>query len=104
MAKMTLKFKVNDLYFQQQPKVSQDACLVQIWWFQLKSLSNWENYNIHNWCKFGDSSSNPLQISQFMGCVLDRVHYSLKVVFCLRHFTASHYHHYASMLTGVEHM
>ena len=33
MAKMTLKVKVNDLHFQYQPRVSQDACLVQIWWF-----------------------------------------------------------------------
>ena len=31
MAKMTLK--VNDLHFQYQLRVSQDACLVQIWWF-----------------------------------------------------------------------
>ena len=30
-----LEFKVivNDLHFQYQPRVSQDACLVQIWWF-----------------------------------------------------------------------
>ena len=33
MAKMTLKVKVNDPYFQYQPRVSQDACLVQFWWF-----------------------------------------------------------------------
>ena len=30
---MTLKVNVNDLHFQYQPRVSQDACLVQIWWF-----------------------------------------------------------------------
>ena len=30
MAKMTLKVKVNDPYFQYQLRVSQDACLVQI--------------------------------------------------------------------------
>ena len=35
MAKMTLKVKVNDLHFQYELRVSQDACLVQIWWFQL---------------------------------------------------------------------
>ena len=35
MVKMTLKVKVNDPYFQYQPRVSHDACLVQIWWFQL---------------------------------------------------------------------
>ena len=28
--RLTLKVKVNDLNFQYQPKVSQDACLVQI--------------------------------------------------------------------------
>ena len=33
MAKMTLKAMVNELYFQYQLRVSQDACLVQIWWF-----------------------------------------------------------------------
>ena len=30
MAQMTLNVKVNDLHFQYQPRVSQDACLVQI--------------------------------------------------------------------------
>ena len=38
MAKMTLKVKVNDLKFRYQLRVSHDACLVQIWWFQLKSV------------------------------------------------------------------
>ena len=33
MAQMTLKVKVNDLHFQYQLIVSQNACLVQIWWF-----------------------------------------------------------------------
>ena len=33
MAEMTLKIKVNDLQFQYQPRVCQDAYLVQIWWF-----------------------------------------------------------------------
>ena len=28
----------------------------------------------------------------------------LKVVFCFRHFTASHYNHYARVLTGVENL
>ena len=28
--------------------------------------------------------------------------YGLKVVFCFRHYTASHYHHYARVLTCVE--
>ena len=35
---MTLKVKTNDPHFQYQLTVSQDACLVQIWWFQVKSL------------------------------------------------------------------
>ena len=34
MAKITLKVKVNDSHFQYQSSVSQDACLVQIYWFQ----------------------------------------------------------------------
>ena len=33
MAKTTLKVKVNDSYFQYQPRVSRDACLEQILWF-----------------------------------------------------------------------
>ena len=37
MAKMTLKVKVNDRYFQYMPRVSHVACLVQIRWFQAKS-------------------------------------------------------------------
>ena len=41
MAKMTLKVKVNDLHFQYQPSVSHDACLVQIWWFQLTSVMSY---------------------------------------------------------------
>ena len=40
MAKMTLKVKVNDLHFQYQPRVSQDTCLVQILWFQLKFVAS----------------------------------------------------------------
>ena len=41
MAKMILKVKVNDLPFQYQPRVSQDACLVQIWWFHLKFATSY---------------------------------------------------------------
>ena len=35
MVKMTLKVKVNvnDLHFQYHLRVSQDVCLMQIWWF-----------------------------------------------------------------------
>ena len=35
-----------------------------------------------------------------MGCVIGRIHYGLKVIFCFRHFTAFHYHHCARLLTG----
>ena len=41
MAKMTLKVKVNDLHFQYQPRVSHDACLVQIWWFLFKFVTSY---------------------------------------------------------------
>ena len=41
MPKMTLKVKVNDIHFQYQLRISQDACLVQIWWFQLKSVMSY---------------------------------------------------------------
>ena len=39
--KMTLKVKVNDPYFLYQLRVSYDACLVQIWWSQLKSVTSY---------------------------------------------------------------
>ena len=38
---MTLKVKVSDPYFQYQLRVSQGACLVQIWWFQIKSVRSY---------------------------------------------------------------
>ena len=41
MSKMTLKVKLNDIHFQYQPRVSQHACLVQIWWFQLKFVTSY---------------------------------------------------------------
>ena len=41
MAKMTLKVKINNIHFQYQLRVSHDACLVQIWWFQLKSVTSY---------------------------------------------------------------
>ena len=37
---MTLKVQVNDLHFQYQLRVSHHACLVQIWWLYLKSISS----------------------------------------------------------------
>ena len=39
-----------------------------------------------------------------MGCVICRIHFGLKVVFCFRHFTAFHYHHFARLLTGIEYI
>ena len=41
MAKMNLKVKVNDPCFQYQPRVSHDACLMQIRWFQLKTVTSY---------------------------------------------------------------
>ena len=41
MAKMTLKVKFNDPYVQYQPRVSHDGSLVQIWWYQLKSVTSY---------------------------------------------------------------
>ena len=38
---MTLKFKVYDLHIQYQLRVSQDAYLMQIWWFQLKFVTSY---------------------------------------------------------------
>ena len=41
MAKMTLKVNVDNPYFQYQPRVSHDACVVQIWWIQLKYVTSY---------------------------------------------------------------
>ena len=35
---LELKWWPNDFHFQYQPRVFKDACLVQIWWSQLKSV------------------------------------------------------------------
>ena len=32
---------VNYPYFQYQPRISYDACLVQIWWIHLKSVTSY---------------------------------------------------------------
>ena len=40
-AKMTLKVMINDLHFQYQLKVSQNACLVQIWWSKPKCITSY---------------------------------------------------------------
>ena len=40
--KMSLKVKVSDPHFQyQQLRLSLDACLMQIWWIQLKSVTSY---------------------------------------------------------------
>ena len=41
MAKMTLKLKVSGPYFQYQLRVCQDSYLVQMLWFQLKSVTSY---------------------------------------------------------------
>ena len=41
MARMTIKVTVNDPHFQHQLRVSHYACFVQIWWFQLKSVTSY---------------------------------------------------------------
>ena len=46
MAKMILKVMVNDPYFQYQLRISHDSCLVQIWWFQLKSMTSYRADNV----------------------------------------------------------
>ena len=43
-------------------------------------------------------------IAQYMGYAINRIHYGLKVVFYFRHFTVFHYHHYARLITGTEHI
>ena len=54
MDKMTLKAKVIDL----QPSVSQDACLVQFWWFQLKSMKSYRVEKV----KFKDRQTQAMTI------------------------------------------
>ena len=44
MAKITLKVKAN--YLQYQPRVSQDACLVQIWWVLFKCVTSYRAYKV----------------------------------------------------------
>ena len=48
------KVKVNDTYFHYQLSVSHDACLVQIWWFQLKSVMSYRADKV----KFTDGQTN----------------------------------------------
>ena len=41
MAKIIMKVKDNDLHFQNQLGIADDASLVKIWWFWLKSLTSY---------------------------------------------------------------
>ena len=55
MVKMTLKVKVNEPHFQYQPRVFQITCLMQIWWFQPKSVTSYrtEKFNfLEFWVKW----------------------------------------------------
>ena len=47
--------------FSYQPRVSQDACLVQIWWFQLKSMTNYRADKV----KFTDGRTNRRRQRQY---------------------------------------
>ena len=53
MDKMTLKVMVNDLHFQYQARVSQDACLEQICWFEFKPVKSYHVAKI----KFADKKT-----------------------------------------------
>ena len=53
--------KVNDLHFQYQPRVSQDACLVQIWWLQLKSVTSYRADKV----KFTDGRTDRCRQRQY---------------------------------------
>ena len=48
---MTLNIKVNDPHFQYQPRESQDAYLLQICWFRVKSIMS---YCADNFLEFWD--------------------------------------------------
>ena len=58
MAKMTLKIKVNDLHFQYQLRVAPDACLVQIWWFELKSVASYRTDKLNFLVKMAQMTLN----------------------------------------------
>ena len=59
MAKMTLKVKVNYLHFQYKPRVSHDACLVQIWWFQLKFVTSYHADKVKFMDRRTDNGNTP---------------------------------------------
>ena len=58
---------------------------------------------LHNWVVIwvAEESNFHLYCTVY-GCVIDRIHYGLKVVFGFRHFTTSHYLHYTRLPTGTE--
>ena len=47
MAKMTLKVKVNDTYFQCQPRKSHDACLVENYVIPAQSVTSYRADKVH---------------------------------------------------------
>ena len=61
MSKITLKVKINDPYFQYQPRVSHDACLVQIWWFKLESVTSYHADKV----KFTDGQTDRRRQQQY---------------------------------------
>ena len=70
-----------------------------------KTISNWSlSACIIGWLSRLPDNSISTSIAQFMWFVIGRIHYGLKVVFCFRRFTAFHYHHYARLLTDIEHI
>ena len=60
MAKM--KVKVNDIHFQYRLRVSQDACLVQVCWFQLRFMSSYRADKV----KFADGRTDRRRRWQYL--------------------------------------
>ena len=56
-----LEDQIDDLYFQYHPWVSHDACLVLIWWFQLKSVKSYRADKV----KFTDRQTDRRRQRQF---------------------------------------
>ena len=75
MDKMTLKVKVTDPYFQYQLRVSQDACLMQIWWFQTKSVMSYHQDKskfLESWVKMAKIKTIcqwPSASLQYLWCI-----------------------------------
>ena len=70
MAKITWKVIANDPHFQYQSGVSHNVCLVQIWWFQLKSVTS---YRVDK-AKFMDGRTD-----RQMDSVMVRYHNFIKI-------------------------